>query len=233
MHIIIVGGGRVGRTLAERLEDRGENVVILDHDQNIIEDAREEGFSTHAGDGTDADELRNAGADNAKIVIAATSDDDANLLVSQLATTRFGVEQVISRVTDPENEDLFTDIGVRTVSETLSTAWSIDNAIERPALFDWMTELGRAGDVQEFEVTADDIVGRTIDDIGSDLPDSCLIALVGRDGDTHVPEGDFTLEYGDHMTVLGRKGDVRETFSRCQPSDWSSKGELDDLKTDH
>jgi Trk K+ transport system NAD-binding subunit len=232
MHIIIVGGGRVGRTLAERLEDRGENVVILEHDQSVIERAREEGFSTHAGDGTDADELQNAGADNAKIVIAATGDDDANLLISQLATTRFGVEQVISRVTHPKNEDLFTDIGVRTISETLSTAWSIDNAIERPALFDWMTELDRTGDVQEFEVTADDIVGRTIDDIGSDLPDGCLIALVGRDGENQVPEGDFTLEYGDHVTVLGRKGAVREALTRCHPSDESSKDELDDLKAD-
>jgi Trk K+ transport system NAD-binding subunit len=232
MHIIIVGGGRVGRTLADRLEDRGETVVILDHDQSVIEDAREEGFSTYAGDGTDADELRNVDAENAKIVIAATGDDDTNLLISQLATTRFGVEQVISRVNHPKNEDLFTDIGVHTVSETLSTAWSIDNAIERPALFDWMTELDRAGDVQEFEVTADDIVGRTIDDISSDLPNSCLIALVGRNGDTHVPNGDFTLEYGDHMTVLGRKGDVRETFSRCHPSDWTSKDELDGLKAD-
>jgi Trk K+ transport system NAD-binding subunit len=232
MRVIIVGGGRVGRMLAERLEDRGENVVIIENDQSTIERARKEGFSARAGDGTDADVLQSASVDNAKIVVAATGDDDANLLVAQLATTRFGVEQVISRVNNPENEDLFTDIGVRAISETLSTAWSIDNAIERPALFDWMTEFDRTGDVQEFEVTADDIVGRTIDDIGSDLPDGCLIALVGRDGENQVPESDFTLEYGDHVTVLGRKGAVREVLSRCHPSDRPSKAELYDLKAD-
>lgn len=219
MRVIIVGGGKVGRTLATRLEDRGENVVIIEHDQTVIERAREEGFSTQAGDGTDADDLQTAGADNAKIVVAATGDDDANLLVAQLATTRFGVEQVITRVNDPENEDVFEDLGARTISETLSTAWAIDNVIERPALSDWMTELGRTGDVQEFEVTADDIVGRTIDDIGSDLPDGCLIALIGRNGENQVPEGDFTLEHGDHVTVLGRKNDVREALSRFHPHD--------------
>jgi NhaP-type Na+/H+ or K+/H+ antiporter len=219
MRVIIVGGGKVGRTLATRLEDRGENVVIIENDRSVIEQAREEGFSARAGDGTNADVLRSAGADNAKIVVAATGDDDANLLVAQLATTRFGVEQVITRVNDPENDDVFTDIGARTISETLSTAWAIDNVIERPALSDWMTELGRTGDVQEFEVTAEEVVGRTIDDIGSDLPDGCLIALIGRNGENQVPEGDFTLEHGDRVTVLGRKNDVREALSRFHPHD--------------
>jgi NhaP-type Na+/H+ or K+/H+ antiporter len=217
MRVIIVGGGKVGRTLATRLEDRGENVVILDHDQNAIERAREEGFSVKAGDGTDADILRSAGADTAKIIVAATGSDDTNLLTAQLATTRFGVEQVITRLNDPENEDVFEDINVRTISETLSTAWAIDNVIERPALSDWMVEFGQTGDVQEFEITAEDIAGRTIENIGSDLPDGCLIALVGRDGDNQVPDGDFTLEYGDRVTVLGRKTDVREALSRFHP----------------
>ncbi len=219
MRVIIVGGGKVGRTLAARLEDRGENVVVLEHDQTVIERAREQGFSVRAGDGTDADDLQSAGADNAKIIVAATGDDDSNLLVAQLATSRFGVEQVITRVNDPENEDVFADIGVRTISETLSTAWAIDNVIERPALTDWMTELGRTGDVQEFEVTAEEVVGRTINDIGSNLPDGCLIALVGRNGDNQVPEGDFALEHGDHVTVLGRKEAVREALSRFHPHD--------------
>ncbi|HET7323472.1 MAG TPA: cation:proton antiporter [Halococcus sp.] len=219
MRVIIVGGGKVGRTLAARLEDRGENVVIIEHDQTAVQRARGEGFTARAGNGTDADALRSAGADNAKIVVAATGDDDSNLLVAQLATTRFGVEQVITRLNDPENEDVFADIGVRTISETLSTAWAIDNAIERPAISDWMTELGRTGDVQEFEVTAEGIVGRTIDDIGSDLPDGCLIALVSRNGDNQVPEGNFTLEHGDSVTVLGRKNDVREALSRFHPHD--------------
>jgi NhaP-type Na+/H+ or K+/H+ antiporter len=142
MRVIIVGGGKVGRTLATRLEDRGENVVIIEHDRSILERAREEGFSARAGDGTDADALQSAGANNAKIVVAATGDDDANLLVSQLASTRFDIGQVISRVNDPENEDVFTDIGVRTIPETVSTAWAIDNIIERPAISNWMTEFG-------------------------------------------------------------------------------------------
>ena len=64
----------------------------------------------------------------------------------------------------------------------------MDNAIERPALSEWMTELGRTGDVQEIEVTADDLVGKTISDLDGWLPDGVLVALVSRDGESQIPE---------------------------------------------
>jgi NhaP-type Na+/H+ or K+/H+ antiporter len=217
MRVLIIGGGKVGRELTERLEDRGENVVIIDRDQDVIEQARTDGLSVRQGDGTDATTLQSAGADNAKIVVAATGNDDANLLIAQLASSKFGVEQIITRVNDPDNEEVFADLDVRTISETLSTAWAIDNVIERPALSDWMTELGRSGDVQEIEITAEDVVGRTIEELGSDLPDGCLIALVGRNGNNQVPNGEFTLEHGDHITVLGRQEAVSEALSQFHP----------------
>src|SRR5699024_65712 len=102
MHVIIVAGGKVGRMLATRLEDRGENVDIMDHDRSVIAHSLEE-FSVYMDDGTAADVLRNAGADNAEIVVAVTGDADTNLLVSPLATAHFGVEQVITRMNDPQN----------------------------------------------------------------------------------------------------------------------------------
>ncbi|WP_211312792.1 cation:proton antiporter [Halarchaeum salinum] len=218
MRVIIVGGGTVGRALAERLEDRGENVVIVEMDEPTIELTRERGFTVHAGDGTDMDVLRAAGIENAKIVVTATGDDDANLLVSQLVDSKFDPETIIARVNNPDNVDAFSELGVRAVSSSLATAWSIDNLIERPALSNWMTEIGRSGDVQEIEVTADDLVGRTIGELDEALPNGCIIALVGRDGENSVPSEDFTLQAGDHLTFLGRKDAVREAIDRCDPS---------------
>ncbi|WP_232686646.1 cation:proton antiporter [Halobacterium zhouii] len=219
MRVIIVGGGTVGRALAERLADRGENVVIVERDEQMVERARNEGYTVHKGDGTDTEELRSAGADNARIIVAATGDDDANLLVAQLADSKFDVETIIARANNPDNVDAFEDLGVRTVSSSLATAWGIDNIIERPALANWMTEIGRAGDVQEVEVTADALVGKTIDELDEEIPNGCIIALVGRDGDNQVPSGDFTLQRGDHLTFLGRKDAVREALEWCHPHD--------------
>jgi NhaP-type Na+/H+ or K+/H+ antiporter len=217
MRVIIVGGGTVGRALAERLEDRGENVVIVERDEQMVERTRNEGYSVHKGDGTDTDELQAAGAENARILVAATGDDDANLLVAQLTDSKFDVETIIARANNPDNVDAFEDLGVRTVSSSMATAWGIDNIIERPALANWMTEIGRSGDVQEVEVTSEELVGLTIDELDSDLPNGVIIALVGRDGDNHVPDGDFTLQEGDHLTFLGRKDAVRDALEWCHP----------------
>ncbi|GGL49375.1 cation:proton antiporter domain-containing protein [Halocalculus aciditolerans] len=216
MRVIIIGGGTVGRELAERLEDRGENVVIIEREKSMVEVARNEGFTVHEGDGTDTEVLRSAGAENAKIMVAATGDDDANLLVSQLADTKFDVETIIARANNPDNVAAFEDLGVRTVSSAMATAWGIDNLIERPALATWMTELGRSGDVQEIAITNDDVVGLTVADLDERLPGGVIVALVGRGGETNVPDPEFTLQKDDHLTLLGRRDAVHEALEMCR-----------------
>jgi NhaP-type Na+/H+ or K+/H+ antiporter len=217
MRVIIVGGGKVGRALATRLEDRGENVVIIENDQETIQTCRDEGFTAHHGDGTDTEVLRSAGAENAKIIVAATGDDDVNLLVSQLSQSKFSPERVLARANNPENVDAFEELGVKTISSALATAQAMDNYIERPAMADWMGEIGRSGDVQEIEVTAESLVGKTISEIGPELPEGCLVALTCRDGETRVPDADFTLQRGDRITIIGRTDAVREAMEWAHP----------------
>ena len=217
MRVLVIGGGTVGRTLAERLEDRGENVVLIEHNKDTVETARNAGFAVHHGDGTDTDVLRSAGAEKAKVVVAATGDDDVNLLVAQLSSSKFAPETILARVNNPANVEAFEELGVRTISTTLATAQALDNYIERPAMMNWMSEIGRSGDVQEVELTADELIGMTIEEISDELPGGVLIALVARDGDARVPTEEFTVEYGDRVTVIGEREDVREAMSFVHP----------------
>ena len=216
MRVIIVGGGKTGRALAERLEDRGENVVIVEELKERVEQARNEGYAVEWGDGTDTSVLRSAGAENAKVVVAATGDDDANLLVSQLAGSKFDTQKVIARVNNPDNVEAFEDLGVNTIDAGMATAWAIDNQIERPALAHWMTDIGRVGDVQEVEVDSDAIAGKTVEEVGPMLPEACLIALVSRDDEVEVPTAEFTIERGDKLTLLGKRESVREGMQMCR-----------------
>ncbi|AXR77392.1 cation:proton antiporter domain-containing protein [Natrarchaeobaculum sulfurireducens] len=220
MRTIIVGGGRVGLSLAERLEQDGENVLLVDPDPNAVETVRKRGLRTIKGDGTDADILERAGIGEAKTVIATTPDDDVNLLVCQLAQTTFDVEKVASRVNQPENVEAFEALGVRAIDLSMATAWSLENVLERPSLSAWMNELGRTGDVQEIEVTASDLVGKRIADVNAEIPDGCIVGLLThRDGTTEVPTGDHRLRDGDRVTFLGQTNAVDRAVKRFHPHD--------------
>jgi len=219
MRVIIIGGGRVGKDLGERLEERGENVVIIEEDESVAEKLRSDGFTVRVGDGTGTETLLQAGAENAKTIVAATGDDDTNLLVAQLAKSKFDVAKIITRVNEPENREAFEELGIETISATGSTAWAIDNLIERPGLSRWMTELGRTGDVQEIEVTDEGLVDKTIKEINEQLPGGCMIALVTREKENTVPDPELRVEYGDHLTVLGQTQAVKDAIKQLHPHD--------------
>jgi Trk K+ transport system NAD-binding subunit len=80
-----------------------------------------------------------------------------------------------------------------------------------------MGDIGRNGEVQEIEVTSDDLAGTPISEVGSALPEGVLVALVDRDGDTRVPTADFVLERGDRITLIGDPESVREAVAVCHP----------------
>ena len=220
MKTIIIGGGRIGLSLAERLEQDGENVLVVDSNPDVVEKAQKRGLSAMEGDGTDAELLERADARTAKAVVATTPDDDVNLLISQLAQTTFDVETVASRVNQPENVDAFEALGVQAIDLSMATAWSLENVLERPSLSTWMNELGRTGDVQEIEVTAEDLVGKTIAEVNAEIPDGCIAGLLTHsDGTREVPTGDHELRSGDRITFIGQIDAVDRAIKRFHPHD--------------
>ena len=219
MRTIIIGGGRVGRALATRLENRGEYVVVVEDEDERVEQARSAGFTVHKGDGSEAETLRRAGIGETKRFIAATRDDDINLLACQLAITKFGVGSVYARVNEPQNVDAFESIGATAIDSPTATAVAIDDEIERPAITHWMNELGDDHDVQEVAVTSERFTGKSIEELNSEIPDGCFVAVVSRDGKNEVPSADRIIEYGDHLTFVGDVDAVRQAMNRFHPHD--------------
>jgi len=125
-----------------------------------------------------------------------------NLLVAQLAKTRFGVETVVARANNPDNVAAFTDLDVETISAGFAVADAIDDAIERPALSHWLADAGRTGDVLEVALENESLADRTVDAVTDSLPDGCLVAMVSADGEDRVPDGDFVVSKGDHLTLV-------------------------------
>jgi trk/ktr system potassium uptake protein len=119
---VIIGCGRVGSSVAKRLDREGWDVSAVDEREEALTRLGENwGGGFTVGHGMDVDVLRRAGVEDADAVVVATDGDNTNLVVGQVAQKRFGIQCVVVRVLDPARAEFYASRGLRTVSPT-STA---------------------------------------------------------------------------------------------------------------
>jgi trk system potassium uptake protein TrkA len=119
MRAVIVGCGRVGAGLAERLAREGHEVTIVDINSDAFSKL-EPDFPGQAvrADGTEEDVLRRVGTDGADLFFALTEGDNRNVLAAQLASESFGVERVVAKINDPVRAEAYTMLGLATICRT-------------------------------------------------------------------------------------------------------------------
>ncbi len=126
MFILIVGSGRVGSAVAKRALDAGHEVSVLDSDplshERLDKDQsttwEDAGGRFTVGTALEIDALMEAGIENADVFVAATSGDNTNLVIAQIAQRRFSVSRVVVRVADPARASWYGEQGLHTVSPT-------------------------------------------------------------------------------------------------------------------
>lgn len=120
MHVVILGCGRVGATLALMLQSEGHSVAIIDRDREAFRRLGR-GFrgQTILGIGIDEDVLRKAGIERANAFAATTSGDNSNIMSAQIAKVKFKVPRVIARIYDPLRAEAYKELGIDTISPTL------------------------------------------------------------------------------------------------------------------
>jgi trk system potassium uptake protein TrkA len=205
--VSIAGGGVVGRSIARDLVRNGHDVLIVESDAVLVarQSAAEDQTGTRwiAGDACEVSTLLDAGFGEADVVVAATGDDEDNLVVSLLSKQEFAVPRVIARVNHPENEWLFNE------------TWGVDVSVSTPHLMTALVEEalsvgtlvrllhfaeGRAGLVEVTLADASPAAGCSIADLG--MPrDSSIVAII-RNRKVIVPRGDTDLVAGDEVIVL-------------------------------
>jgi Trk K+ transport system NAD-binding subunit len=208
LRINIVGGGVVGRYLAVRLAERGDDVCVIEQNKRHARAIEKSGARAVIGDGTDIETLEAAGTADVDVFVAATGDDDTNLLAAQLSFSRFDVDRVIAKVNREENAEPFEDLGIHAISASEATARELDNRIERPSLTRFIEELSHSGDAQEIELQNHEYDGRTIGELDDLLPEQCLIVMVTHEQLTRFPNADNPVMLGDRITVLGERSAV-------------------------
>ena len=200
MYVVINGGGKVASYLARTLLERGQAVAIIEKRAEIVEKLVAELPGSPLiiqGDGCDAVFQEDAGAGRADVFVAATGDDDDNLVSCQLAKIAFGVPRTISRVNNPKNERIFNALGIEAISSTTIISRMIE---EEATIGDLRTLISlRQGNmaIVEIELPTDRCVvcNKAVADL--DLPTECVLVALVRGEDAITVHGDTELQPGD------------------------------------
>ena len=204
MKVAIAGAGNVGQHVAASLHNAGHEVLVIEQNQAVVDRATlADGVEWHVGDACEVNSLREAGLEKCEVLVAATGDDEDNLVVSLLAKQEFGIPRVIARVNHPKNEWMFTE------------NWGVDLFVSTPTLITAMVEeavsVGKLVEILRFEgglarlvevTLADDasLIGQSI--ANTELPREATIVAILRTDHLVVPRGETVFEPGDEVLAL-------------------------------
>ncbi len=129
VHVVIMGCGRVGSTLARSLEDRNHTVSVIDSEPDSF---RRLGPSFNGdkvtGYGFDQAVLEKAGIRRADAFAAVSSGDNSNIIAARVARETFGIDQVVARIYDPRRAEVYQRLGITTVA---TVKWTADQVLRR------------------------------------------------------------------------------------------------------
>ncbi|MGO1174153.1 MAG: potassium channel family protein [Actinomycetaceae bacterium] len=214
MHVVIMGCGRVGSALAQRLDASGHSVAVVDQDPDAFRRLPEE-FSGRqvTGVGFDRDALTQAGIEDAYAFAAVSSGDNSNIIAARVARETFGVGRVVARIYDPRRAEVYQRLGIPTVA---TVRWTTEQVLGRllpsstPA--DLVDASGRVTVIQL--VPHESWVGRTVVEIQEAT--GARVAFLTRLGAGTVPHSTSVLQDGDvvHLAVAtDALGAVRRVLS--------------------
>jgi trk system potassium uptake protein TrkA len=203
MRVVITGAGSVGRSIARELIENGHSVLLVDRAPEVVQRASVEGAQWLLADAAEIAALHEAGLEHADVVVAATGDDKANLVVSLLAKTEFGVPKTVARVNNPKNEWMFDE------------AWGVDVAVSTPrlmtALIEEAVSIGDLVRIFQFQQGHATMVGMTLPDaspyVGKRVgdvqwpADTVLVSIIREDRPI-APSPDDALEAHDELLIL-------------------------------
>jgi trk/ktr system potassium uptake protein len=205
MKVVVTGGGAIGRHLSADLAVRGHDVTLIEQQKKVVDRLREEipEVTVVLGDACEPWVLEEADLSSADVVVAATGDDEDNLVTSLLAKQEFAVPRVLARVNHPGNEWLFNE------------QWGVDQAVSPPHILTAMVEEavtagdlvrllrlegGRASIVESKLTAASPATGKALYELRMP-PDSTIVAIL-REGHVVIPQPETVFAADDEIVAL-------------------------------
>jgi trk/ktr system potassium uptake protein len=213
MRVVVTGAGAVGRHLSADLAERGHTVTLIEQNVDVVDrvkDMLEGGVTVVHGDACEPWVLEEAQLAKAEVVVAATGDDEDNLVTSLLAKQEFAVPRVLARVNHPKNEWLFNE------------QWGVDAAVSPPHILTAMVEeavtVGDLVRLIRLEGGRVSIVEMTLSEgspsanhpiYGLRLPHDSAVVAILREGHVVIPQPETVLSVGDEVLALASAASER------------------------
>ena len=211
MYAIIMGAGRVGFSLAGLLIEDGYDVTLIENDRKLATDAASElDALVICGNGTNSTLLEEANIQDADYFVATTGNDEANLL-SCILVKKYEVPNIIARVSNPDHEEAFMEVGIdNVINPERAASGVLERLITRPNVADLLTLGEGDGEILEMTVTNDKIVGKQIKEI-SPTKDYIIIATYNKDGSLIIPQPENILARGEKISILVKRGSFKKS----------------------
>lgn len=221
MHVVIMGCGRVGSSLATELEAAGHSVAIIDQSREAFRRLTPNFKGrTVAGVGFDRDTLLEAGIETADAFAAVSNGDNSNILAARVARETYGVANVVARIYDPARAEIYQRLGIPTVA---TVSWGTDQILRRLLPEGSRSEWRDAtGTIQLCEMHPHaDWLGRPIFEIEAAV--LARVAFLTRLAEGLIPDEHTVLQEGDlvHVIVLDKDVKKVEEILARSPEDHS------------
>jgi trk system potassium uptake protein TrkA len=221
VHVVIMGCGRVGSSLATELEAAGHSVAIIDQSREAFRRLGPDFKGrTISGMGFDRDTLLEAGIETADAFAAVSNGDNSNILAARVARETYGVANVVARIYDPGRAEIYQRLGIPTVATVI---WATDQILRRLVPEGSRSEWRDAsGAIQLCEMHPHkDWFGISISEL--ELAITARVAFITRLGEGLIPDTHTVLQEGDliHVTVRDKDLAKVEAILAVSPEDQS------------
>ena len=210
-----MGGGRVGRALANLLIDNGADITLIESDEALCNEVASDldALVIH-GNGTSSKLLEETNIEDADCFIATTGNDEANLL-SCILVRKYNVETIVARVSNPDHEEAFKEVGIdKVISPEISAARDLAQYVTNPRVSK-LTTLGEGdAEIIEMTITNDKVIGKRFKDVSPDK-DFIIIAIY-KQGKLFIPQPDDTINRGEKVSLLLKRGTLRKVSKKLE-----------------
>ena len=219
MKIIIIGTGKVGFSLAEQLLNEKHDITIVDTQDSALRRATDAlDIMSVKGNGVSTDTLREAGAEDADLLVAATNSDEVNM-VCCLTAKHLGAKYTIARIRNPENNlglhELKKNMGIdMVINPENATAVEISRLLRFPSAANIETFCRGRVELMGFRLQEGDfLVNQPLHALSAQVKQlSLLVCAVDRDGEVTIPNGSFVPQVGDKLYLIGRPTSLDQFF---------------------